>query len=71
MNAVAELRGMSEEVLARVGEAELAYVRPLQLDEHVNYAIFSADGDFLAMAHSRDSAFGLIRCQGLEPVDAH
>ena len=71
MDALAQAREMSAEVLARIGEDQLAYVRPIDPNGRSGYAIFSADGELLAIAGSRESAFGLVRRQDLEPVDAH
>ena len=71
MDAQSELRDISPEVLARVGAAELAYIRAMDRNGRSGYAICSADGELLAIAGTRESAFDLVRRQNLEPVDAH
>lgn len=71
MDAGVELRRMSAEVLGKLGETEIAYVRPIDRQGGSGYAVFSAEGELLAITVSRDSAFGLIREHDLEPVDAH
>lgn len=71
MAALAELRERTREVLAQAGEAGLAYVRPIGRAGRSGYAMFSAEGELLGITDTRDGAFGLLRQQGLEPVDVH
>lgn len=62
---------LTPEALAMLGVSEAAYVRPVIHEGRQAYAICSADGTLLAVAESRELAFGIIRQHDLEPVDAN
>jgi len=64
-------RTLSPEALAAWGNTDTAYVRPVVHQGEQAYSICSADGNVLAIAATREAAFGLIRQNELEPVDAH
>lgn len=70
MQALPGTLPLSPEALAAFG-AGLAYVRPVVHQGRPAYAICSADGAQLAVAASREIAFGLVRQNDMEPVDAH
>jgi hypothetical protein len=62
---------MSTEALAAMGNPGSAYVKPVVHQGRPAYAICAADGSLLAIAASRQAAFGLIRQNELDPQDAH
>jgi hypothetical protein len=51
--------------------AETAYILPIRDGDHRCYGIFAADGVPLAVASSRALAMAVIRCNAMQPVDAH
>jgi hypothetical protein len=61
----------SAEALAALGNPGSAYVKPVVHQGRPAYAICAADGSLLAVATSRQAAFGLIRQNDLDPLDAH
>ena len=50
------------------GIYDVAYIRPTKQGMH---EIFSADGDRIARAHSRQEALECVRRMDLEPLSAH
>ena len=71
MGPLAGIRALSAERLAALGVPGAAYVRPVMHQGRQAYAICAADGSLLAIATSREAAFGLIRQHDMEPEDAH
>lgn len=51
-----KLRDISEKDLALLGADDLAYVRPIILDEEVVFAVNSADGRQIALAEDFETA---------------
>ncbi|MEO1020597.1 MAG: DUF1150 family protein [Pseudomonadota bacterium] len=49
----------------------IAYVKPVEDDGLIFYAVCGADGSTLAIAPTRDLAFALTRQNDFEPQDAH
>lgn len=66
-----DVRAISPEAFAALGIPGSAYVRPVIHEGQQAYAICSADGNLLAIAASRDLAFGVVRQHEMDPVDAH
>lgn len=62
---------ISTEALEALGVPGTAYVRPVVHEGQNAYAIRAADGSPLAIAATREAAFGIARQHELEPVDAH
>ncbi|MGH6943230.1 MAG: DUF1150 family protein [Geminicoccaceae bacterium] len=62
---------ISPDALAALGVPGSAYVRPVEEDGKLVFAIHAAEGTRLAVAPSRDLAFALIRQNDMEPFDAH
>lgn len=71
MDTLSEIREFSSDGFEGLGFPEHAYIRPVVHDGQPGYAICAADGSPLAIAETRDAAFGLVRQHGMEPVDAH
>ena len=55
--------------LARIGPANLVYVKRRWFEERQLFAVHTADGTEILLADSREIAFAAARQQGLEPVD--
>lgn len=49
----------------------VSYVRPVQTDKGVHYAVCSADGTALAMFATREAAYFAAKQHDLEPVSVH
>ncbi len=55
-----DIRHLSIEQLARLGVSQIAYVKPVQLNGAVAYAIHAADGTPMAVAGDRDLAIAAV-----------
>jgi len=64
-------RHMSAHDLAAFGVQDLAFIKPVSVNDEVGYAIHAADGTQMALVGDRDVAFAAVRQHGLEPVSVH
>ncbi len=71
MNALDELRAMSERELAILGLRDLAYVMRVVVDGKHVYSIHAADGTMIDVMDDRDLAFAAARRYDLDPVSVH
>jgi len=71
MNRIEELKHISSREFALLGLNEVAYVKPVVVNDEVNFAIFSADGTQVAVLPDRDIALATIRQHDLEPASLH
>ena len=55
-----DIRHLSLEQLARLGVSQIAYVKPVQLNGAIAYAIHAADGTPMAVAGDRDLAIAAV-----------
>ncbi len=62
---------ISPEVLAAIGTDQLVYVRPVLVNGQSLFGIYSASGEQVAVAPSRDVAFALAVQNGVEPLSVH
>lgn len=62
---------MSSADFAAFGSEELAYVKPVTIDDEPRFAVHAADGTALTVAPSRDVAFAVVRQNEMEPVSVH
>ncbi len=65
------LRHMSSRDLAAFGMQDMAFVKRVDVNDEVGYAIHAADGTQMAVLTDRDVAFAAVRQHGLEPVSVH
>ena len=49
----------------------VAYVKRIEMNGHVGYAIHAADGTPMTVMDKRDIAMAAIRQNGLEPASVH
>ncbi|MGH6938812.1 DUF1150 family protein [Hypericibacter sp.] len=72
-NKTAETRvpPMSDQDLAVLGLADVAYLRPVMVDGKPGFAVHAANGNRLGVAPSRDIARAFIHEQELEAVSLH
>lgn len=57
--------------LAALGVPYLAYVKPIEVEGGVRYALHHADGSEIGVLETRDVAFAAARQHDLEPVSVH
>ena len=71
MNTNVNVRHLSERDLAALGVQDVAFVKPITVNDEIAYSIHAADGTQMALIADRDVAFAAIRQNGLEPVSVH
>ena len=65
------LRSLSAQDFARLGVADLAYLRPVVLNGAAAFSIHAADGTPIGAAPSAQLAAAAIRQHEMEPVLVH
>jgi hypothetical protein len=68
---VIDIRHISVDQLARLGVAQIAYVKPVLMNGAPAYAIHAADGTPMAIAEDRDVALAAIRQHEMLPTLVH
>lgn len=71
MNLQEKLRALSPTDFAALGMNDLAYVKPVIVEDQNGFAIHAADGTTMAVVTDHDVAFAAIRQHELEPVNVH
>ena len=71
MHTPEQLRIMSDQDLAVLGLADMAYVKRVIIDGENAYSIHAADGTAIAIMDDREVAFATVRQHELEPVSVH
>ena len=66
-----DIRNLTPEQLMHLGMADLAYVKPVELDGHIAFAIHAADGSPMAMAADRTMALEAIVQHEMVPALVH
>jgi hypothetical protein len=64
-------RHMSVTDFAHYGAEQIAYVKPVVIDDNEVYAIYGADGRELALIEGRDLADATVRQNDMEPLSVH
>ncbi|MCF8496116.1 MAG: DUF1150 domain-containing protein [Alphaproteobacteria bacterium] len=65
------LRRLSSQDFLDFGLQQIAYIRPILVDDKRAFALHAADGTPLQIMESMGSAIGLARHNDLEPVTVH
>jgi hypothetical protein len=65
------IRQLSTQQLAFFGIQHLAYIKRVEVDGAIAYAIHAADGTQIAVLADRDVAFATVRRHELEPLSVH
>ena len=66
------LRRITPEALAELGLPMIAYVKPVEVAPgQTGFGIFSAKGEQVGMAPTRETAFIAVRQHELQPVSVH
>jgi hypothetical protein len=71
MNDIARIRHMSSQELALFGMQDLAYIRPVVINDVAGFAVHAADGTQIAVLPDREIAFATVRQHDLEPLSVH
>jgi hypothetical protein len=71
MNDIVRIRHMSSRELALFGMQDLAYVKPITVNDVAGYAVHAADGTQIAVLPDRAVAFATVRQHDLEPLSVH
>lgn len=70
-DVMVDIRSLSTEQLARLGLAQIAYVKPVVLNGVNGFAIHAADGTPMAVAGDREVAVAAILQHEMHPVSVH
>lgn len=65
------LANLSTQDFLNIGIDQIAYVRPVVLDDHEMYSIHAADGTQLSVLDSFDTAVDSIKNNEMHPVTLH
>lgn len=65
------LKSLSVRDFLNLGVKDVAYIRPISIDNRQAYAIHAADGTPLSVLDSLDNAIIVVRDNDLEPVTVH
>jgi hypothetical protein len=71
MQFIEGLRQLSQRELGLLGIEDLAYVKPVEVEGAVAFAVHAADGSQIAVLADRDLAFATVRQHDMEPVSVH
>jgi len=62
---------ITPEILAAIGTDHLVYVRPVVINGQPMFGIYSASGEQVAAAPTREVAFAVAVQNGVEPLSVH
>jgi hypothetical protein len=62
------LKGLSSKDFLGFGLNDLAYIKPVELEEGTAWAVYAADGKPVSVLDTRENAIALILHNELEPV---
>jgi len=71
MNDIVRIRHISSRELALLGMQDLAYIKPVVVNDVAGYAVHAADGTQIAVLPNREIAFATVRQHDLEPLSVH
>jgi hypothetical protein len=71
MKEIERWRHLSAHELALLGMQDLAYVKPVRVNDVTAYAVHAADGTQIAVLPDREIAFATVRHHDLEPLSVH
>jgi hypothetical protein len=66
-----DVRHLSEQQLAALGVAHIAYVKPVMVNGVQGFAIHAADGTPMAVAGNRDVAIAAVMQHEMLPLSVH
>ena len=65
------LRSLTPAAMAALGAQQIAYVRPVVVDDQPLFSVHAADGTQIALFASRDVAMAACVQNELEPLSVH
>ena len=71
MTVLEKFRTLSPTDFATLGMSDIAYVKPVTLDNRIAFAIHAADGTQMAVVNDRELALAAVRQHDLEALDVH
>ena len=71
LNSPAFFKGLSSQDFRNFGLQQMAYIRPILVQNRTAYAIHAADGTPLSVMDTQDTAIIAVRHNDLEPVTVH
>ena len=71
MNEIVRIDTLSPQDLMALGLEQIAYIRPIEIDGGVVFAVHAADGTRIAIAKNRDLAVAAIWHHELEAMSVH
>lgn len=72
LDQLEKLRKITPEALGTLGLPMIAYVKPIELGQgQKGFGIFSANGEQVGVAPTRETAFIAVRQHELHPVSVH
>jgi hypothetical protein len=71
MNAMEKWKQLPAQEFVALGLQNLAYLKPVTVNDHLAYAVHAADGTPMAVIDNRDLAEAAVRQHDLEPVSVH
>ncbi len=71
MDWLETIRDISTRDFALLGVEDVAFVKPVEVDGKIAYAIHAADGTEIGIFGDRKVAFSAIRQHDLEPLSVH
>ena len=71
MNTSQRLSQISAQDFLALGVNDLAYVKPIVVDDTTAFGVFAANGTQIAVLPSREVAITAVRQHDLEPVSVH
>jgi hypothetical protein len=71
MKGFEHIRHISPRELAALGMQDLAYLKPIVVNDVVAFAVHAADGTQVAVLPDRDIALAVVRQHDLEPLSVH
>lgn len=66
-----DIRRISPEALAALGVNQIAYVKAVEIEDELRFAVHTADGTGITVFPSRELANLAIRQNEMEPVSVH
>jgi len=66
-----DIRHLSADQLAKLGVAQIAYVKPVVVNGAMGFAIHAADGTAMAIAGDRDVAVAAIHQHEMHAMSVH
>ncbi len=71
MTAMEKWKEIPAQEFTALGVQNLAYIKPVTINDHLAFAIHAADGTPMAVLNDRAVAEAAIRQHDLEPVSVH